>query len=142
MLLPIFTVLTGMGLATQTTINSRLRGVVGSPFLASAISFTVDTLFLFVIAMTSGQNLWISYEFSQSVPLWVWIGGLFVFGATLSASILGTGQTVILALFGLICGSLIVDQFGLFGASRKPIIPIQILGIIVLFIGIAFIRLV
>ncbi|WP_268869681.1 DMT family transporter [Paucilactobacillus suebicus] len=35
----------GFGLPIQTSINSRLRKSVGSPFVASMTSFTVGTIF-------------------------------------------------------------------------------------------------
>ncbi|MDN6126400.1 MAG: DMT family transporter, partial [Lactiplantibacillus plantarum] len=47
----------GIGLPMQTSINSRLRNSVGSPFGASLISFAVGTLFLAIMTLIDVHTL-------------------------------------------------------------------------------------
>jgi bacterial/archaeal transporter family-2 protein len=54
---------------------------------------------------------------------------------------IGTGQTVILALFGQIAGSLLVQQFGLLKSVKNRIVPIQLLGLIIMLGGVILIKL-
>jgi len=48
---------------------------------------------------------------------------------------------VVFALLGQIAGGLLVDQFGLLGANRKPVVPVQLLGLATLIAGVVMIRL-
>jgi transporter family-2 protein len=54
---------------------------------------------------------------------------------------IGTGQTVVLALFGQIIGSLLVQQFGLLKSVKNRIVPIQIFGLILMLGGVFLIKL-
>ena len=54
---------------------------------------------------------------------------------------IGNGQTVVLALFGQITGSLLVQQFGLFNSIKNRIQPLQIIGLMVMIAGVFLIRL-
>lgn len=44
----------GSLLPIQTAFNSKIRGIVQSPFLASLFSFAIGTLFLALIAIFQG----------------------------------------------------------------------------------------
>ncbi|WP_033614011.1 DMT family transporter, partial [Lactiplantibacillus fabifermentans] len=67
----------GIGLPIQTGINSRLRDSVGSPFVASLVSFTIGTLFLAVITLMRDHSLLFSAQLFTTQPVWLWLGGLF-----------------------------------------------------------------
>ena len=64
----------GMGalLGAQTAINAKLRGLVGSPYLASTISFTIGTAALAIVAFSQGALV----GFHWTRPWWLWLGGL------------------------------------------------------------------
>lgn len=95
----------GLGLPIQTVINSRLRAVVRSPYLASFISFLVGTVFLGLITWSVNSHLFISLRLIASQqPWWLWSGGLL-------------------------------------GVERKPIVPVQILGLITMIAGVVLIKL-
>lgn len=84
-LLALIPVLMGSGLAMQTAVNSKLRQYVGSPYLASAVSFTVGALFLIILTVASGITPWISMNTFGNNPWWIWIGGLLgVLGMTVN----------------------------------------------------------
>jgi len=139
-------VLTGALGATQTTINGRLGLVLHSAVHAAFISFLIGTLGLLVIVLIAHPGLKeVRRATGPGRPWWLWIGGLlgaiFVLGNAHLAPILGTGQTVVFALLGQIAGGLLVDQFGLLGANRKPVVPVQLLGLATLIAGVVMIRL-
>lgn len=132
--------------ATQTTINGRLGLVLHSAVHAAFISFLIGTLGLLVIVLIANHGLKeVRRATGPGKPWWLWIGGLlgavFVLGNAYLAPILGTGQTVVFALLGQIAGGLLVDQFGLLGATRKPVVPVQLLGLATLIAGVVMIRL-
>jgi len=132
--------------ATQTTINGRLGLVLHSAVHAAFISFLIGTLGLLVIVLIANHGLKeVRRATGPGRPWWLWVGGLlgaiFVLGNAYLAPILGTGQTVVFALLGQITGGLLVDQYGLLGATRKPVVPVQLLGLATLIVGVVMIRL-
>ena len=59
--------LAGVGLPIQTSVNTRLRKKVGSPFNAALVSFLVGLLFLSALLLVTGQGLHI--PFAQLLPV-------------------------------------------------------------------------
>ena len=139
-------VVAGMMGATQTAVNGALGRILHSSIQAALISFLVGaiTLLLFV-AIREGRFNRVAQAAKSGMPWWIWFGGslgaFFVFGSVILVPLVGTGLTVIFSLLGMIIGSLMVDQFGILGAPRKPIIPVQILGLLLLLAGVGLIRL-
>lgn len=136
----------GMLTSMQTAINAHLGGLLGSALHSAFISFLVGaSSLLLLVSVKEGDFQRIPQVIKQGMPCWMWLGGvlggIFVFGNALFAPIIGTGQTIIFALSGLIMGSLFVDHFGLFGVQRKPVGRLQLLGIAVLMSGVVVIRL-
>ena len=67
--------LAGVGLPIQTSVNTRLRKKVGSPFNAALVSFLVGLLFLSTLLLVTGQGLHIPFAQLLNEPTWIWIGG-------------------------------------------------------------------
>jgi len=130
----------GVGLPIQTSINSRLRDSVGSPFVASGVSFTVGTLFLAVMTLLLEHNLWFSPQLFSSQPVWIWLGGLFgviyLTGNILLFPKLGSVQTVIMPVLGQILMGLLVDDFGWFGSQRNPLTWVRGFGALLVLLGV------
>ncbi|WP_461240122.1 DMT family transporter [Paucilactobacillus sp. N302-9] len=136
-LVPIFM---GAGLATQTAINSKLRQSVGSSYLASAISFMIGMLFLFILGRLFGQPLLPSTSFVTTQPWWIWLGGVFgVIGLTGNIVLfgkLGSIQASVLPILGQIIMGIIIDQFALFGSPRQSLTWLKLFGVTLLVIGV------
>lgn len=140
MLAIIIGLIIGIGLPMQTSINSRLKLAVGSPFLASLISFTFGTIFLAVITLITNKTLFFSTNLLKTQPIWLWLGGIF--GVIyLTANILlfpklGSVQTAIMPILGQIIMGLMIDNFGLFKSLVKPLSLTRITGAILVVIGV------
>ncbi|HKM24311.1 MAG TPA: DMT family transporter, partial [Corynebacterium sp.] len=65
-----------------------------------------------------------------------------VFGNAYLSPVIGTGLTVMTILLGMMVGSLLIDHFGLLGAKRKPTTLLQAVGLALMVVGVAVIRLV
>ncbi|MBP1903716.1 transporter family-2 protein [Paenibacillus turicensis] len=135
----------GMLMATQAAINGQLGKVLHSPIHAAFISFFVGLVILIFIVLIKDRSMTnLVQPIKLSAPWWVWIGGIlgavYVLGNAFLVGEIGTGQTVMLALFGQITGSLLVEQFGLLRSNRIKVRPIQILGLIIMLSGVFLIK--
>ena len=69
-------IIVGLCLPVQTSVNVRLRARLGSPFLASLVSFAVATVFLAVLVVIEKGTLLLPLADILREPLWIWGGGL------------------------------------------------------------------
>ncbi|MDN6499144.1 MAG: DMT family transporter, partial [Yaniella sp.] len=73
-------------------------------------------------------------------PWWMWLGGvlgaMYVTGVAFLAPLIGSAATVIVIQTGIIAGSLAVDHFGLLSAPKKPVQPLQVIGLVVMVSGV------
>ncbi|MEK4424926.1 DMT family transporter [Solibacillus sp. FSL K6-1523] len=135
----------GMLMAIQIAINGQLAKVLHSSSHAALVSFFVGATTLIVIVGVMDRSYTnITEPFKQSAPWWIWIGGIlggaYVLINVFLVNQIGTGQTVILALFGQITGSLMVEKFGLFHSLKNQIKRIQVFGLIVMIAGVFLIK--
>ncbi|WP_042454457.1 DMT family transporter [Neobacillus dielmonensis] len=137
----------GMLMSIQSAINGRLGAVLHSPTHAAFVSFFVGSATLIIVVGIKERSYTrIKEPIKQSAPWWVWlgglIGGLYVLINVYLVGQIGTGQTVVLALFGQIAGSLLVEQFGLLRSVKNSITPIQVVGLILMLCGVFLIKMV
>lgn len=135
----------GMSSAVQTALLGRLGTALGSPIKASVVSFAVGFLALLLVVLLHDRGFGLKSAAHGGNPRWMWCGGLLGATVVLSTSWLspqlGTGLTVLLVLIGQVTGGLLVDRFGWFGAARRRITALQIVGVAVAIAGITLIRL-
>ena len=135
--------LAGVGLPIQTSVNTRLRKKVGSPYNASLVSFVVALLFLSALLLITGQGLYIPLAQLLNEPAWIWIGGIcglvFLTGNILLFSKLGGVQTVVLPVLGQILMGLIIDNFGLFYSQKTPLSVFRIAGAVMVILGVVLV---
>ena len=135
--------LAGVGLPIQTSVNTRLRKKVGSPYNASLVSFVVALLFLSALLLITGQGLHIPLAQLLNEPAWIWIGGIcglvFLTGNILLFSKLGGVQTVVLPVLGQILMGLIIDNFGLFYSQKTPLSVFRIAGSVMVIFGVVLV---
>lgn len=140
MLLLVFPVTMGVGLAIQTAVNSKLRTFVLSPYLSSGFSFLIAWLFLMILSLLTHQQLLISYTTLSQEPMWLWLGGLFgaiaLTGNVVLFQKIGSLQTTVLPIMGQIAMSIVIDQFGLFNSPQNQISFSRIIGLILLISGV------
>lgn len=140
MLLLLFPIAMGAGLAMQTAVNARLRGFVSSPYLSSGFSFLMAWLFLLILSLVTHQALIIQPAFIASHPVWLWLGGLFgaiaLTGNVVLFQKIGSLQTTVLPIMGQIIMSVLIDQFGLFKSPNAPLTLAKILGLLLIIGGV------
>lgn len=131
----------GICFGIQVAVNGQLTGVLGSAIHAGFISFVVGTLALLILLAVTRPSLRITVPAgAQRNPWWMWLGGLlgalYVTGVAFLSPEIGSAATVIVTQTGIIAGSLAVDHFGLLSAPRKPVQPLQVIGLVIMIGGV------
>ena len=137
-------VMMGMCSATQTAVNGYLGTVLGSSLQAGSVNLAVGSVFLLTLSLSLPKSRRAVFSGVKPGPWWMWIGGIFgtilVVGAAMLAPILGTGTTVIGMLAGtIICGQ-IIEAGGLLGTPRQRLQLSRVIGLILVFVGVAMVR--
>ena len=138
-----FGVLAGAGVAAQAVINARLRLILGAPLWAAATQFIVGLTLLLVVALATRQPAPVTDGLARA-PWWIWLGGAF--GASfIVVSIvltprLGTALMLASVVVGQLSAALLIDHFGLFGASVIRMSPARVLGASLLVLGVILLR--
>jgi len=136
-------VLTGMAMATQATVNSKLAESVNSPILAAFISFAVGTIALFVYILLTGVPLTDLASAKNAAPV-AWIGGfLGAFFISVMAMIvprIGVALAFSLAIGGQMLIAILIDHFGWLDVTEKPINLWRVLGAAFITVGVILIR--
>ncbi|HCX3692250.1 TPA: DMT family transporter [Staphylococcus aureus] len=134
-------VIVGMFIPIQTSVNSRLSLYTKSPFYTSFISFSVGTICLIVLNIFINPDVFSLHFFSNQTFNYTWfIGGLlgvgYLTGNLLLLPKLGATLTVIATVAGQIIMGVIIDTFGLFGATVHEFNLIKAIGVLLLIVGI------
>lgn len=131
----------GLGITLQTTLNGQLaKGVGGDSVAASLFSFTAGAVCLGFFSLMRG-GIVASLAAIPAQPWWSLLGGLLGAGALLSYVVLapkiGLSALLGLAIAGQIISSLVIDHFGLMGASERPVSLVKLAGSMVMLAGLA-----
>ncbi|MFQ1046093.1 DMT family transporter [Acinetobacter sp. NIOH-H-8] len=129
----------GLGITLQTTLNAQLaKGIGGDPVAAALFSFTVGAVCVGVYSLVRGEIIPSLIAISTQ-PWWSLLGGILGSCALLSYVILapriGLSALLGLAIAGQILSSLMIDHFGLLGATERPVSLIKLVGTIVMLVG-------
>jgi transporter family-2 protein len=138
----VVTFIAGALLTIQVGMNATLGRVCGDTRFAVLVSFLVGTVGMLVYFAASGGQLPARGTLA-AVPLWAWFGGclgaFYVAAATIAGPRIGAGALLALVVFGQLCASLLVDQFGWLGFPLRPLSPTRIAGVALLLSGVGLI---
>jgi transporter family-2 protein len=127
----------------QSAINAHLARGLGHPLWATLASLLVSVLVLLPVIVALRLPL-PSLAFIAKAPLWLWTGGAFgacfVALAVMLLPKLGASGFVALALAGQMLASMLLDHFGLFGLTPKPLTLPRVLGALLLLAGVGLIQ--
>lgn len=132
----------GVLLPLQVGVNTQLRSHVGSPLVATLISFAVGTLALLLVTAAT-RTPWPSIRLLGAMPIWLWSGGLlgmlFVGASIVLGPKIGAAALVGWVIAGQLLMSVVLDHFGLVGFAVHPISALRVLGIVLLIAGAALV---
>ncbi|NUF35138.1 DMT family transporter [Acinetobacter oleivorans] len=131
----------GLGITLQTTLNGQLaKGIGGDSVAAALFSFTAGAVCLGFYSLVRG-GIASSLIAIPNQPWWSLMGGVLGSCALLSYVILapriGLSALLGLAIAGQIIWSLLIDHFGLMGASERPVSIFKLCGTLVMLVGLA-----
>ncbi|MDR2660590.1 MAG: DMT family transporter [Lactobacillaceae bacterium] len=127
----------------QQVINGALGKYLNSSPQAAFLIFFIGLVIVALVALIKDKSI-IPLNKIREIPWWGWLGGgfgaLVGIGRVMIVPELGPAQTAMIVLFGSILGSLFVQQLGWWRTKKANIHPWQIIGLIVMLIGIALIN--
>ncbi|QDK71722.1 DMT family transporter [Lactococcus protaetiae] len=139
----IWGVLIGMMGATQQAINGHLGVLLKNSSEASFISFLIGTILILFVVLLVDRRL-PSWKTLRQAKAWNFFGGilgsLFVLATVIAVPHIGAGLTVVMGLIGQIIGSMLVQQFGWWKSPKYQIVAVQIVGVLVMLLGVVFIK--
>ena len=140
----LFGILAGFVMPLQTSINTRLRRSLGTPFRASGVNFFVGLCFLVVLSFLLCDGL-IPFRKLAGQPVWMFLGGFcgvtVLTGNLVLFPILGATQTIVFPLFGQIVMGILIDTFGWFRGDVVPLTLWRVLGAALVFAGVVLVAL-
>ena len=135
--------LLGVLTPVQTAANSRLRLSVGSPLVASLVSFSVGTIYLIAATLIQKGSLGIPAEAFGRLPWWAWFGGICgLYGLTVNILIfpkLGGVQTALMPMLGQIGMGMLVDTFGWFHSATYPFTWLRLTALAMILAGVCMV---
>jgi transporter family-2 protein len=143
LILAVWSFLAGAGIPLIGVLNSGIARSVGNPFAATAIMFAIamsvalgTTLLMFGFPTVS--------ELRSAPPVGYTAGlliGFYALSATVIIPRFGAASFIAFILIAQLLTSAIVDQFGLFGMTRRPVDAMKLVGLIIIATGIAIMEL-
>jgi transporter family-2 protein len=136
-------VVMGTVISVQPPINATMARGLGSPLLAASISIFISLVVVTILWLSWGKG---TGDISQvrMLPWWVIIGGIvgvvFVAGSVVVAPVLGVALFFVCVIAGQLIGSTLIDQFGVFGLTVKPLNMMKFVGIGLVLLGAALVQ--
>ncbi len=124
-------------IALQAPINGRFGREIGS-LPAASVSFAFGLAVLLALVAVRGEVARIGE--AVNVPWWYLTGGIlgavYVTTVLVTVGTLGAGPVVAATIAAQLSVSLVVDQFGWLGVTRDPITAGQVIGVVLLALGV------
>lgn len=134
----------GLLLPMQIAFNNKLTHYSGNPVTSSFISFSVGTIVLLLYSITQFSSFQKSLHQVGQAPGYAWLGGLvgafYIISTIVASPKIGLALFLALVIGGQLVTSVIVDHFGLLGATVKPVTSLKGIGLLLVFTGILLLK--
>ena len=135
----------GSLMTLQSAINAVLSFKINSLILTALFCMSLSLILFACIGLCSKEGLKPLLHLNVKGQYWILCGGFcgafFVLCNAFLIPLLGAGAVSILCITGQLSCGLIIDHFGLLSAKQRRARFSQLLGLIIILIGIIFIRL-
>ncbi|MDE0562641.1 MULTISPECIES: DMT family transporter [unclassified Exiguobacterium] len=132
----LFAILSGTFIALQGIFNAKLGDAVGAWMSVTIVHFVGLLLALIIYFFKRDADM----TAFKRVPWYYSLGGLFgvfvVFGELTAIQQLGVTWAICVLLVAQLIGAFIIDLNGWFGVKRKPMNTGQVMGLVLMVVGI------
>jgi transporter family-2 protein len=132
------TVFLGVVLTVHLAMNAAVGAALANPRVGNAVFWTIGAITAIVIGLTGWRAGALS-GLSQVNPLLLTAGALgasLVFGIAWLIPQIGAGPLTLCLLLGQILSSMVISHYGLLGSPVQPMSLINIVGAVVMFVGV------
>jgi len=134
----------GAFIPVMAILNARFGRAMGEPMHAVVVLLCVGLLAALVFSLIFTRSLPGPGKLGTAQPL-EYLGGLvvafYVVSATLLAPRMGVGNFIVCAVSAQILSAMVIDHFGLFGATLRPMTYVRTFGVLLLLAGIVLTQL-
>lgn len=132
MLLTLAAAAAGCLIALQSPINATMAFRIGHPIAGAALSFTVGTVALLVLAAVFARDSFDAAAVAR-LPLLLLLGGgllgaVFVTSNIMLTPRIGVAAVVALGIAGQVVSSLALDHYGFFGMAVRELSAGRLVG--------------
>jgi transporter family-2 protein len=137
-----FIIIGGALQSCGAAMNGQLNKYIVNPWLASAISFLLITIFFLGATLILPNPVPTRSELS-AMPWWAVVGGLVgavqVYAGLTLVNKVGAGTFTGITVTSALIASLVIDHFGWFRMQQHPLGPGRIIGAVLMAAGIGLI---
>jgi transporter family-2 protein len=136
--------LAGVATAYQPGLNARFAEHAGARVWGGVVNFSVGlaAMALVTLAMRPGMP---AGERLSAGPWWMWLGGVcgafFVTLALVLVPRIGAATYLSAMIAGQLVASVVIDHWGHMGLPVREVTPGRVIGVVLVFAGMAAIRL-
>jgi bacterial/archaeal transporter family-2 protein len=127
----------------QSAMNTALGKNLQSPYFSALSVFIIAAIGLALYILITKQTVPNIQQFTNA-PKWSYLGGIlggtYILLIVLLAPKLGIGNVTVMVLLGQILAAMIIDQFGLLGATVHTINWQRAIGLVLLIIGVYIVK--
>ena|SRR5207244_3824488 len=128
----------GVVLTVHLAMNGTVGAAINNPRVGNAVFWCIGAAMAIVIGLTGWSSGALS-GLSSVNPMLLTAGAMgasLVFGIAWLIPQVGAGPFTFALLGGQIISAMVLSHFGWLGSPRQPVTPINILGAVVLIVGI------
>ena len=140
----LWAVLAGAFIPVMAALNARLGKALGAPTHAAFVLFAVGLVATGAASLCLTGRLPVPAAFGAVAPA-NFAGGVivafYILSITMLATRFGVGNAILFAMVAQILMSAVIDHFGLFGMTIRPMTVVRAAGLGVLLVGLAITQL-
>lgn len=131
--------ITGALIPIQASTNAAFSKAIGNPIITGVMVFIVGLVGMIFFILISRTSFPVSKQLT-SAPLYGYLGGIIVATYVVMITILvpriGVGTAIGLIVTGQIICAVIIDHFGFFNTSIRPVTITRIAGVLLMLGGV------
>jgi bacterial/archaeal transporter family-2 protein len=139
----VLALLAGIMIPFQSAMNAQLGKTLQSPYYATLTVFIIAAIGISVYILASKFALPTTIQFAAA-PKWSYLGGVlggsYILLIVICAPKLGIGNVTVMVLLGQLLAAIIIDHFGLLGATIHLLNWKRIVGVTLLIMGVYLVK--